>query len=131
MNPVTQTLLDQVADPDIIALVEHWDVIEDVVIRVYRSRAVSRKDEQDFIATKRWLARNHMRWSAALEPYWRRAEIKGLGLATDDPFQRLLAFDQARDFVGNWNAMQLLPAVRQAINEWLLDMISEANSPAY
>jgi len=35
----------------------------------------------------------------------------------------LMGHSTAADFVGNWPAMQHLPAARQAINEWLLDKL--------
>ncbi len=124
MNPVTQTLIDRIADPALAEWAAAWDVIEQVVIRVYRGAAVSKKDEQDFIAAKRWLLKNHPRLAPSLDPYWRRALIKGSGPAAEDPFEKLLAYDQARDFVDNLDAMRLLPAVRQSINEWLLDAIN-------
>jgi hypothetical protein len=124
MNPVTQTLVDQLQDAALIEWVEAWDKIEQVVIRVFRSQAVSRRDEQDFIATKRWLIKRQPDYATALDPYWRAALIKGSGPATHDPFESLLAIEQARDFVGNFEAMKLLPAVRQSINEWLLDTIN-------
>ena len=124
MNPVTQTLVEQIHDSALIDWLEAWDKIEQVVIRVFRGAAVSRRDEQDFIATKRWLIKRHPTYANALDPYWRNALIKGSGPATNDPFESLLAFEQARDFVGNFEAMKLLPAVRQSINEWLLDMIN-------
>jgi len=123
MNPVTQSLIDQIDNPALLAWVEAWDAIEQVVIRVCKGGAVGKRDEQDFIATKRWLLKHHAAYAPALESYWRRALIKGVGPATEDPFERLLAFDQARDFVDNLDAARLLPAVRQAINEWLLDTI--------
>ena len=124
MNPVTLTLVDQIHDAALIEWVEAWDKIEQVVIRVFRGAAVSRRDEQDFIATKRWLIKRQPDYAEALDPYWRVALIKGFGPATSDPFETLLAFEQASDFVGNFEAMKLLPAVRQSINEWLLDTIN-------
>lgn len=124
MNPVTQSLVEQLNDPALIEWVEAWDKIEQVVIRVVRGAAVSMRDEQDFIATKRWLSRRHPDYQAVLEPYWRSAIIKGSGLATHDPFELMLAFEQASDFVGNIDAMRLLPAIRQSINEWLLDTVN-------
>jgi hypothetical protein len=125
MNPVTQNLIDQVNDPAIIEYVARWDDIESLVIRVYRGAAASRKDEQDFISTKRWLQKRHPHWQAALEPYWRQVIIEGDGAVTADPFARILDYDQALDFIGNWDAMRLLPAIRQAINHWVLDLVEK------
>lgn len=123
MNPVTEKLVEQVADPRIVALVEHWDAVEALVIRVYKSGAASAQDEAKFEQAVVWLRANHPAWRAALEPYWRAVTIKGSGPVVDDPFEGFLRIDTAADFVNNWGAMRALPAIRQATNEWLLDII--------
>lgn len=123
MNPVTQTLMAQIHDPQITALVEAWDSIETLVIRVYRNGSASPDDQGEFRQVIGWLGDNHPRWRAALEPFWRSGTIKGIGPTPADPFEALLAVDSAQEFVNNWNVMRRLPAIRQAINEWLLDVI--------
>jgi hypothetical protein len=122
MNPVTQSLIDHVSDPQVIALVEHWDAVEALAIRVYRRAAARSEDEAEFSQVIGWLRENHNRWQAALEPFWRGVTIKGVGPAASDPFQALLTIDSASEFVNNWDAMRILPAIRQAINEWLLTL---------
>jgi hypothetical protein len=46
----------------------------------------------------------------------------------EDPFARLLAAGAARDFAGNWAAMQTLPAAREALNRWLMDLIDASDN---
>lgn len=123
MNPVTEKLISQVADPHIVALVEHWDAVEALVIRVYRAGSAAPQDDDEYSRVIGWLRVNQPEWRAALDPYWRAVMIKGSGPVTADPFEGFLSFDSARDFVDNWDAMRALPAIRQATNEWLLDVI--------
>jgi hypothetical protein len=40
-------------------------------------------------------------------------------MTEQDPFLRLLAAEQASDFVGDWEAMQYLPAAREALNLYI------------
>lgn len=123
MNPVTEKLITQVDDPQIAALVEHWDAVEALVIRVYRAGQASVQDEADHRLVVTWLRSNHPSWRGVLEPYWRSVTIKGAGPATVDPFETFLRIDTASEFVNNWEAMRALPAIRQATNQWLLDVI--------
>ena len=128
MNPVTDKLIAQVADPDIVALVEHWDAVEALVIRVYRAGKAAPADIAEYQSTITWLRDHHPAWRETLEPYWRAVMIKGVGPVSEDPFAGFLAVDSARAFVKNWDAMRALPAIRQATNEWLLDVIAGQSS---
>ena len=38
-----------------------------------------------------------------------------------DPFQMLIDFHTPNDIVGNWTAMQHLPAAREALNQYILE----------
>lgn len=121
-NPVTQQLVRQLKDASIAQFVTHWDDLEALVISVYRAQVATPHDAAHFIAIKRRLQAHYAHWQAPLEPYWRQTKIDGSPVQAD-PFAALLQVEQAQDFVDNWDAMQTLPAARQALNEWLVDKI--------
>jgi hypothetical protein len=104
-------------------MVERWDMVEALVIKVYRSGAASPADETGWQETVAWLREYHPPWAASIEPYWRAVTIKGVGPVAEDPFAGFLQIDSAATFINNWEAMRSLPAIRQATNEWLLDVI--------
>jgi hypothetical protein len=58
-------------------------------------------------------------WQEVMATYWREARVGGQP-AAEDPVLKLLSAKAAADFVGDWGAMQHLPAVREAINRMLL-----------
>ena len=121
-NPFTDTLVKQVKNKRIAAFTAAWDRLEALVIHIYKSKVVSPEDEREWSEIHLQLAKAYPRWKDALHSFWQNATIGG-ERAKDDPFDRLLAAPNAHSFVGNWLAMQTLPAARQAINEWLVDLI--------
>ena len=121
-NPVTQKLVRQLNDGLIAQFVAHWDNLEELVIRVYRAQQATPDDGAAFSVLQRALLDHYPHWQDALHPYWRQARVGGEP-AQEDPFAALLRVGQPQDFVGNWQAMQTLPAARQALNEWLMDML--------
>jgi hypothetical protein len=122
MNPVTQALLAQVSRRRIARFVRRWDAIEALVIRVYRAGTATGGDEASYSQNRSWLLKRYPRWRTALTPHWQRTTIGGEPVA-GDPFEMLLAATHAHEFVGNWAVMQTLPAAREALNEWLADML--------
>jgi hypothetical protein len=123
-NPFTDTLVKQVKNKRIAVFVATWDRLEALVIRVYKSKAASQEDEREWSHIHNELIKEYPRRKDALHPFWQDATIGG-ERAKDDPFDRLLATSNAHSFVGNWLAMQTLPAARQAINQWLVDLINK------
>ena len=123
-NPVTQALLKQIEDDEIAEFVARWDELEELVIAVYRVEAALPRDEDGYRRLQEWLKTHYPHWQAALRPYWERTRVAG-NVTRKDPFAGLIEADHARDFVGNWPAMQTLPAARQALNEWLMNMLDE------
>jgi hypothetical protein len=124
-NPFTRAILRQIGDPELGDFVAHWDALEALVIRVYRAKAASQADQAEYRQLRAWLWRYYPRWQATLEPYWRQARVAGQP-AGHDPFLFLLPEDAPAWFVGNWAAMQHLPAAREALNLFLIDRAGQA-----
>ena len=122
MNPFTDTLVAQIKDAEIAAFVAYWDQLEALVIRVYKGKQAVAEDEEEWKAIQPWLQKHYPQWREVLHPFWQGATIGGEP-AKGDPFEFLLAASEAAEFIGNWLAMQTLPAARQAINAWLIALI--------
>lgn len=100
-------------------LIAHLDALEALVIRVYKGGAATPADEVEYNNLRAWLAANYPRWQEALEPHWQQSRVAGRP-AAEDPVLRLLGAETAAGFVGDWGAMQNLPAVREALNRFIL-----------
>jgi hypothetical protein len=100
-------------------LVEHLDALEALVIRVYKANAATAADEAEYGKLRPWLEENYPRWQDTLQPHWQQSLIAGRPAAAD-PVLRLLQAEQASAFAGDWQAMQTLPAVREALNRLIL-----------
>lgn len=121
-NPMTQAILRKINNPALAAFVEQWDEVEVLVVRVFRAGVVLPEDESVYTALRSSLLERFPRWQAQLQPYWGVTSIKG-DLVQRDPFLRILSIESADGFVGDWNAMQHLPAAREALNNFLIDQI--------
>ena len=119
MNPFTQSLTRALADPALDAFVTRWDALEALVVRVYRGGAASPADEAEWVTLRPALVSAYPVWSSALAPHWPQTRAGGQPV-TADPFVRLMAFARAADIVGDWAAMQTLPAAREALNRMLV-----------
>lgn len=119
MNPFTRFLAARLADPSLQALIRAWDELEALVIRVYKSGQATPEDEATYAHVRAWLTRHYAAWAPALQPHWQAALVAGIP-APGDPFLRLTAAVSALDFVGDWEAMQNLPAAREALNRLVL-----------
>ena len=119
MNPFTQSLTRALADPALDAFVARWDALEALVVRVYRGGAAGLADEAEWVTLRPALAAAYPAWSPALAPHWPLTRAGGQPV-TADPFVRLMSFARAADIVGDWAAMQALPAAREALNRMLV-----------
>lgn len=122
MNPVTAMLVRQVGDRKIARFIERWDALEALVIRVYKGARATPVDERLYKRLRPELRTKLRRYGPELDQYWPKATVGGK-LAKHNPFLTLLRAEHPSVFVGNWPAMQMLPAARQALNEWLLDQL--------
>lgn len=120
MNRFTQFLQQWLHPADPAApLIAHLDALEALVIRVYKSNDAAAADEAEYSKLRTWLEENYPRWQEALTPHWQQSLVGGRP-AAEDPVLRLLQAETARDFAGDWGAMQNLPAVREALNRLIL-----------
>ena len=126
MNPVTQKILDDLNDPTLTEFVNGWGHLEQLIIAVYRNNKATRRDVRDHKKLRKTLQRDYAKYRDQLAAYWPKTTIDKKP-ATEDPFTTLLSVKNARDFVDNWVIMQTLPAVRQALNEWLVDKLAASN----
>lgn len=118
MNPFTRHLLESSGRPELGPLVEAWDALESLVIRVYRAGATGPEEETEYYALKHVLKRHLGVWGATLETTWPAATVAGRP-AGRNPFEEILGRPSASAFVGDWGAMQTLPAAREALNSFL------------
>lgn len=120
MNPFTRSLMARVTEPALIDFVRQWDELEALIVRVYRAGQATSDDEAAHAQLRRRLLPAHAGLRARLAAYWPRTRI-GRAPAQEDPLARLLAIERAADVVGNWAAMQTLPAARETLNLLLLE----------
>ena len=123
-NPFTRLLgrrLDQKTTLrlEIDAFVEPWDLLEALVISIYRTGSASEEDQGSVDEVTRWLAERYSAYENALAPHWAGTRAAGQTVESD-PFRSLFSDRSAASFIGDWSAMQTLPAAREALNRWLL-----------
>lgn len=125
MNPFTRFLRQWTqGNADLDDLVEQCDALESLVIRVYKAGAATAADEAQYQTIRRWMRENYPAWQDVLRPFWQQAQVAGRP-AADDPFLRLTAPESASAFVGDWQAMQMLPAAREALNRLVIQQSNE------
>jgi hypothetical protein len=119
-NPFTRFLRQGAADNGFAAFIERWDRLEWVVVGVYRDKIDRAAAEAQYAEVWPWLRRAYPCWQAALRPHWQATRAAGEPTHVD-PFALLLEIAAPADIVGDWRAMQHLPAAREAINRYLVD----------
>jgi hypothetical protein len=120
-NPFTKALAATLRQRKLKSFIAHWDAIEALVIRVYRGKAATADDDTEFAALKQQATEVYPALRESLEPHWRQAKVGGVP-ATQDPFESLLSRPTAAAFLGDWAAMQALPAAREALNRLVLEV---------
>jgi hypothetical protein len=124
MNPFSKYLRQFADDHEFDAFVAQWDVLEAVVVGVYRDKTSPSAAQSDFDTVWPWLRRAYPHWEPSLRPYWQLTRAAG-EMTLVDPFQLLLDLALPEAIVGNWFIMQHLPAARETINRYLVDHGSE------
>lgn len=119
MNPFTRFLSQWSKDSPFQEFVEHWDVLEAIVVLVYRDKLSPAEAEPEFQRVWPWLRQHYSQWEEALRPFWQQTKVGGKPTQTD-PFHLLLAFEHPAGIPGNWNAMRHLPAAREALNQFII-----------
>lgn len=119
MNPFTKYLTQWSRNRQLKEFVAYWDELEFVMVQVQRQKMDLAAAEPQFAKVWPWLRRHYGEWEAVLRPFWQATKAAGEPTQTD-PFQLLLDLEKAEDILGNWHAMQHLPAAREALNQYLL-----------
>ncbi len=120
MNPFTRFLTQWSRNASLADFIAHWDRLEKLVVQVHREKITLLEARQEFEAVWAWLRRHYGSWEEALRPYWQQTKAAG-ELTQTDPFQLLLSLEAPAAILGNWPAMQHLPAAREALNLYLRD----------
>jgi hypothetical protein len=130
MNPVTRSLLAGLREKgaqdylQIEAFVDGWDMLEELVVSVFRAKSAREADRREYHRLRTGLLDLYPTWGQSMQPFWQETRVAGQRVQAD-PFLALLAIPNAGDFIGNWTAMQTLPAAREALNHFLLDRMGE------
>lgn len=119
MNLFTSFLRQWSADDDFDAFVVYWDRLERLTIQVYRQKITVEAAQSEFTEVWPWLRERYGRWQSSLEPFWRQTTAAGQPTQTD-PFLLLLEKQSPAAIPGDWQAMQYLPAAREALNQYVL-----------
>ncbi len=126
-NPVTQKLIEQINDHSLHKFVEAFDVLEVLIIQIFKSKSITKQDEKVYRKAKKQMRKYYRKFQPALTAYWTQTTINDQ-LLTEDPFIALVSHGTATDFLDNWHMMQTIPPARQALNEWLLDKTQKDNA---
>ncbi len=118
-NPFSRFLRQWNENAGLDEFAEYWDALEAVVVGVYREKMTLAAAEEEFGRVWPWLRQNYGQWRAALRPYWQQTKAGGAPTQAD-PFQMFLDMQSPQEIVGNWRAMQHLPAAREALNHLVL-----------
>ncbi len=125
MNPFSRFLAGATPDPALREFVVAWDELEALVIAVYRQGSAGAWEERRWRRMRPRVAEAYQFWAESLATFWPNARVAGEP-AREDPFTALLAVARAADFAGNWQAMQTLPAAREALNRLLISRGEDA-----
>jgi hypothetical protein len=119
MNPFTNFLHQWSQNSSLGKFIHYWDRLEHVVVGVYRDKMAIEEAREEFAEVWPWLGEQYGQWEEDLRPFWTKTRAGGQP-TTQDPFRLLLAFDKPEDILGDWSAMQHLPAAREALNQFVL-----------
>lgn len=120
MNPFTRFLKQWSKNRPFAEFVEQWDQLERLVVQVHRQKISVAEAEPVFTEVWPWLRQQYGQWEEVLRPYWQKTKAAG-ELTQTDPFQLLLNLENPTAILGNWRAMQHLPAARESLNQFLRD----------
>ena len=128
MNPFSRFLSQFLkGERSIGTFIEHWDLLEAMVVRLYKQKTVSSNDREHFGQSWPWLLENYPQWQGELAPYWPETIVGGQPAPTD-PFLRLIEVDRPEAFFNDWEALQYLPAAREALNHYLVAQGADDNN---
>lgn len=114
-------LLDRVDWPELETWIRRWDRLEFLYLTVYRSGSASRRQRREYRRLRRVLRSGYEFWREELSEHWRTAEVDGRRLQRD-PFETLTRQDVLSADRIDWRDLQTLPAAREALNSFLLEV---------
>lgn len=123
-NPYTRHLSRGLEDEELKRFIAYWDRLEGLVIAVYKQGSANAEDEAEYEEIRQQLASSYEVVREELEPLTKQVRT-GSGELCPDVFADLLVAVNAATFVGNWRAMQQLPAAREALNRYLVGRSQE------
>lgn len=123
-NPFTRFLTQWSADGRFQQFVAYWDALERVVVQVYRQKMSVAEAQPEYARVWPWLRTQYGEWADVLRPFWQQTKVAGAPTVTD-PFQLLLDIPHPQAILGDWRAMQHLPAAREALNQYILSRSQE------
>ncbi|MFT5196947.1 MAG: hypothetical protein ACI85U_003987 [Candidatus Promineifilaceae bacterium] len=122
MNPFTRFLSQWTRSrPDLVEFIAHWDILEALAIQVYKAAEATAEDNKSYLQVQSYMQANYVNFSEQLREYWEQSKVGGK-LDHVDPFEYLFQYESAAGFVGNWAALQHLPAAREALNVLLVQI---------
>lgn len=127
MNPFTNYLRQWSADNDLASFIDDWDRLERIVIGVYRKQITPDSANDEFERVWPRLRARYPQHQPGLSTYWPKTKAAGEPTQTD-PFELLLSLPNPQAITGNWQAMQYLPAAREALNQYLVEHGPPAHS---
>ncbi len=117
-NPFTRFLTQWSADGRFQQFVAYWDALELLMVQVYRQKMSVAEAQAEYTRVWPWLRQHYGEWAEALRPFWQQTKAAGAPTIAD-PFQLLLDIPHPQAILGDWRAMQHLPAAREALNQYI------------
>lgn len=109
----------RVDQKEIDLFIANWEMLEELVTDVYSKGQVDPTDRDLFGSLKFALKRYYRLLAEELKPFWRQVKVAGK-LLKNDPFAELLDAPGLSAFLTNWEAIQKVPAAREALNLMLV-----------
>lgn len=122
MKAAAQSLMEKMKDNPIKIFIGNWEMLEELVVSIYRSGEATPTDRELFVSLQFALRSHYRKLADALRPYWQQLKVAGKPAQTD-PFQTLIDASMRSGQVDYWDMMQTLPVAREALNQMVLDAI--------
>lgn len=119
MNIFSRFLSQWSKEPRLNQFIERWDIVEALAIQTYRQKKVDPAAAERYRASRAWLIDHYDDLAGPLTPFWEKSLVGGTSDHAD-PFLFVLEVAELDGFLGNWAALQHLPAAREALNQLLI-----------
>jgi hypothetical protein len=120
MSISTNTILKKLKGSPIQTFIANWAMFEEVITNVYRTGRMAPEDTH-LLGSLRYAIRDHYnQWADVLHPYWQKVKVGGKRVESD-PFLALMDASLNSSFASTWEAIQILPVAREALNLMVSD----------